>query len=168
MLRQGDGAYRRRGHGAGARDPAEAPPAVIDRGKYEASAYAYVTVSKYGDHIPLNRLSGMFKRSGVHLPKQTMWDMLVTVNELVAQPMLKQMRTEILASGVLHVDETPIPVCNEDGKGSRKGYIWAWRAPGGDGPDRSLVQFTLTRERHGPKRMLGEWSGTLIGDGYSG
>jgi len=147
---------------------AEAPAAVIDRGKYEGSVYAYVTVSKYCDHIPLNRLSGIFKRSGVHLPKQTMWDMLVTVDELVAQPVLKQMRSEVLESGVLHADETPVPVCNEDGKGSRKGYVWAWRAPGGDEPDRSLVQFTLTRERHGPKKMLGKWAGTLITDGYSG
>ena len=78
------------------------------------------------------------------------------------------MRTELLESEVIHADETPVPVCNEDGKGSRKGYVWDWRAPGGDGPDKSLIQFTLTRERHGPKGMLGKWSGTLITDGYSG
>ncbi len=148
---------------------ADAPAALIDRCKYEPSVYAHVTASKYCDHLPLHRLSGIFKRHGVHLPKQTMWDMLVKVDELVAQPMLKQMKGEVLESGVLHVDETPVPVRNEDGKGSRKGYIWAWRAPGGDDVDRSLVQFTLTRERHGPKRMLGKhWSGTLITDGYSG
>ena len=148
---------------------AEAPAALIDRCKYEPSVYAHVAASKYCDHIPLNRLSGIFKRHGVHLPKQTMWDMLVKVDELVAQPVLGQMREELLESEVLHADETPVPVVNENGKGSRKGYIWDWRAPGGDGADRSLVQFTLTRERHGPKKMLGsEWSGTLVTDGYSG
>jgi transposase len=148
---------------------AKAPAALIDRCKYEPSVYAHVAASKYCDHLPLNRLSGIFKRHGVHLPKQTMWDMLVKVDELVAQPVLRQMREELLESEILHADETPVPVTNEDGKGSRKGYIWDWRAPGGDGSDRSLVQFTLTRERHGPKRMLGsEWSGTLVTDGYSG
>ena len=147
---------------------AVAPAALIDRCKYEPSVYAHVTASKYCDHIPLHRLSGIFKRHGVHLPKQTMWDMLVKVDELVAQPVLRQMREELLQAEILHVDETPVPVTNEDGKGSRKGYVWDWRAPGGDEADRSLVQFTLTRERHGPKKMLGAWSGTLVTDGYSG
>ena len=147
---------------------AEAPAALIDRCKYEPSVYAHVAASKYCDHLPLNRLSGIFARHGAHLPKQTMWDMLVKVDELVAQPVLGQMRAELLQSEILHADETPVPVRNEDSKGSRKGYVWDWRAPGGDDDDKSLVQFTMTRERHGPKQMLGAWSGTLITDGYSG
>jgi len=147
---------------------AEAPPALIDRCKYEPSVYAHVATAKYCDHLPLHRLEGMFKRHGVHLPKQTMWDMLVKVDELVAQPVLAQMRAELLESEVLHADETPVSFRHEGGKGSSKGYVWDWRAPGGDDVDKSLVQFTLSREGQGPKRMLGKWSGTLITDGYSG
>jgi transposase len=147
---------------------AEAPAALIDRCKYEPSVYAHVATSKYGDHLPLHRLAGIHKRHGVHLPKQTMWDMLVKVDELVAQPILKQMRKELLVSEILHADETPMTYRLENGKGSKRGYIWDWRAPGGDSPDKTLVQFTLTRERYGPKQMLGTWAGTLISDGYSG
>ncbi len=147
---------------------AEAPQALIDRCKYEPSVYAHIATSKYCDHLPLHRLSGIFKRHGVHLPKQTMWDMLIRVDELVAQPVLRQMRVELLASEILHADETPVLVRNEGGKGSTKGYIWDWRAPGGDDVDKSLVQFTLSRNRHGPKGMLGKWSGTMITDGYPG
>ncbi len=147
---------------------ADAPAALIDRCKYEASVYAHVATAKYCDHMPLHRMAGIFKRHGVHLPKQTMWDMLVKVDELVAQPVLKQMRTELLESAILHADETPVMVRNEGGKGSSQGYVWDWRAPGGDDADKSLVQFTLSRNRHGPKQMLGKWSGTLITDGYSG
>ena len=147
---------------------AAAPEALIDRCKYEPSVYAHVTTAKYCDHVPLHRLAGIFKRHGVHLPKQTMWDMLVKVDELVAQPVLKQMRSELLESAILHADETPVMVKSESGKGSSQGYVWDWRAPGGDEADKTLVQFTLSRNRHGPKRMLGTWSGTLITDGYSG
>ncbi len=146
---------------------ADAPEALIDRGKYEPSVYAHVATAKYCDHLPLHRLSGIFKRHGVHLPKQTMWDMLVKVDELVAQPVLRQMREELLESEILHADETPVMVCHEDGKGSSRGYVWDWRAPGGDDVDKSLVQFTLSRDRFGPKQMLGGWSGTLITDGYA-
>lgn len=147
---------------------AQAPEALIDRCKYEPSVYAHVATSKYCDHLPLHRLSGIFKRHGVHLPKQTMWDMVVKVDELVAQPVLKQMRKELLESPILHADETPVRVRNEGGKGSTQGFVWDWRAPGGDEPDKTLVKFTLSRSRHGPKKMLGKWGGTLIIDGYTG
>jgi len=68
---------------------APAPDGVIDGAKYEASVYAHVATAKYADHLPLHRLAGIFKRHGVHLPKQTMWDMLVTADELLAQPILR-------------------------------------------------------------------------------
>jgi transposase len=94
------------------------PDGVIDDGKYEASVYAHIATAKYSDHLPLNRLEGIFKRHGFHLAKQSMWYMLVRVDELVAQPVLKQMRTELLAEPVLHADETPVTMRLEDGKGS--------------------------------------------------
>ena len=147
----------------------EAPAPLLDRCKYEPSAYAYVATSKYCDHLPLNRIEGILKRQGVHLPKQTMWDMLVKVDELVAQPVLEQMRSELLESDVLHSDETPVTVRLDDQKGSRKGYIWDWRAPARDEqPAKVLVDFTITRERDGPRRFLADWVGTLIVDAYSG
>ena len=87
---------------------AKAPEPLVRRCKFEPSAYAHVTVSKYQDHLPLHRLQGIFKRQGMQLSKQTMWDMLVTVAELVAEPILEQCRKELLESGVLLSDETPV------------------------------------------------------------
>ncbi|MCB9915612.1 MAG: transposase [Planctomycetes bacterium] len=106
---------------------ADLPDAVIDGGKYEASVYAYIATAKYADHLPLHRLEGIFKRNGVHLPKQSMWDMLVRVDELVAQPVLAQQRRELLEEPVLHADETPVTMRLEDSKGTKKGYAWGWR-----------------------------------------
>lgn len=74
------------GHGV---KTASAPEGVIDGAKYEASVYAHVVTAKYADHLPLHRLEGIFKRHGVELAKQTMWDMLVAVDELLAQPVLR-------------------------------------------------------------------------------
>lgn len=153
------------GHGI---KTAEAPPALIARGKFEPSVYAYLATAKYFDHLPLHRLSGIFKRYGVSLPKQTMWDMLVKVDELVAQPVVAQMRKEILESAILHADETPVTVRVEDQKGSRKGYIWEWRTPRNGEPEKILTEFQLSRGQQGPSRFLGDWQGVLIADGYSG
>ena len=143
---------------------AEAPPALIERCKYEPSVYAHLVTAKYCDHLPLHRLSGIFKRYGVHLPKQTMWDMLCRVDELVAQPVLKQMREEILQHLHLHADETPVVLRNEDEKGTRQSFAWLYRTL----DDKVIVDFRLSRGRDGPKSFLGKYGGTMIMDGYSG
>jgi transposase len=154
------------GHGV---KTAGLPDGVIDGGKYEASVYAHVATSKYADHLPLHRLEGIFKRHGVHLPKQSMWDMLVRVDEIVAQPVLKQMRSELLEEAVLHADETPVTMRLEDGKGTKTGYAWGWRNLQRAGePSRALVEFRTSRGRDGPVSFLADWSGTLIADGYTG
>ncbi len=148
---------------------ARLPDGVIDGGKYEASVYAHIATAKYADHLPLHRLEGIFKRYDVRLSKQSMWDMLVRVDELVAQPVLHQMRAELLAEPVLHADETPITMRLEDGKGTKTGFAWRWRnlhRPGE--PSKAIVEFRTSRGRDGPRRFLGAWKGTLIIDGYQG
>ncbi len=147
---------------------ASAPEGLVAGTKYEASVYASVVTSKYADHMPLNRLEGIFKRSGLHLPRQTMWDMLLRVDELVAQPILAQMHTELLREPVLHADETPVTTRLEDGKGTKTGYVWCWRSLEEPGPTKVLVDFRVSRGRDGPLDFLGSWSGTLILDGYAG
>jgi len=139
------------------------PGSLVDKGKYEPSVYAHLAVAKYGDHMPLHRLSGIYKRYGLKLPKSTMWELLARLDEIVAQPILTQMRTELLAGSHVQADETPVTVRPEEGKGSRNGYIWTyrWRR-------RVLFDFTMSRARDGPRRFLGDWRGTLQIDGYSG
>ncbi len=154
------------GHGV---KTAALPDGVIDGGKYEASVYAHIATAKYNDHLPLHRLQSIFKRYGEPIAKQSMWDMLVRVDELVAQPVLAQMRQELLAEDVLHADETPVTMRLEDGKGTKTGYAWGWRNLRRQGaPSRSLIEFRTGRGRDGPQLFLGDWSGTLIVDGYVG
>ena len=147
---------------------AELPDGVIDGGKYDATVHAHVAVAKYQDHLPLNRMENIFKRDGVRLSRQTMWDMLVRVDELVAQPVLKQMRAELLAEEVLHADETSVTLRLEDGKGSKNSWVFGWRSLRDIEQPKALVDFRLGRNRAGPSDFLGDWSGTAILDGYSG
>lgn len=144
---------------------ARAPEPVVGRAKYEASAYAYVVVTKYQDHCPLHRMQGIFKRQGAQLSKQTMWDMLVTVDELVAQPVLEEMRRELLKSEVLQADESPVRMRLEDQKGSRETTVWVWRSVREESPRKVLVRFELGKSRDSPKQMLGDWRGILVSDG---
>lgn len=144
---------------------AKAPEPVVRRAKYEASAYAHVVVSKCQDHLPLHRMQGIFKRQGAQLSKQTMWDMQLTVDELVAQPVLDEMARQLRESGVLQTDESPVRMRLEDGKGSRESTVWVWRTPREQSPRKVLVRFELGKSRDGPKKMLGDWKGVLVSDG---
>ena len=147
---------------------ASAPAGVVDKGKYEASVYAHLVTSKYADHLPLHRLEGIFKRHGLTLPKQTMWGMLRTVSEVLARPILAQMRLELLQEAVLHADETPITMRLEGAKGTRTSYAWGWRNLRGAEPSKVVIDFRPSRGRDGPKAFLGKWKGTMIADGYPG
>ena len=148
--------------GHGVRTP-PLPGSLVDKGKYEPSVHAHLAVAKYGDHLPLHRLQGIFKRHGFQLPKSTMWELLQRVDEIVAQPILAQMRRELLAGRHLWADETPVTVQLEDGHGTRQGYIWVYGHRG-----KAVFDFTMTRQRDGPIRFLGDWSGTFQSDGYTG
>lgn len=145
------------------------PDGVVEGCKYDASVHAQVVVAKYSDHLPLNRLEGIFKRHGIKLPRQTMWDMLVRVDELVAQPILAQMRKELLEEPILHADETPVVLRVEGQKQSKKGWVWGWRnePPGQPSrPPKVLIEFHQGRGGEVPTGFLGDWSGTLISDGF--
>ena len=95
------------GHGV---KTAPLPPTLIEKAKYEPSVYAHLATAKYADHQPLHRLEGVYRRHGFDLPKQTMWEMLRRLDEIVAKPILAQMRSEVLEYRILQVDETPVTV----------------------------------------------------------
>jgi len=149
---------------------ADLPAGVVEGSKYDASVHAHVAVAKYNDHVPLNRLQGIFKRQGIKLPRQTMWDMLVRIDAIIAQPVLKQMRKELLEEPILHADETSVVLRIEDQKGSKKGWVWGWRNEPLDrkrDPSKVLIEFHLGRGGEVPEAFLGKWSEILIVDGYS-
>ena len=144
------------------------PAGVVDKAKYEPSVYAHIVTAKYGDHLPLHRLQGIFRRFGAHLPKQSMWDMLARFDEIAAKPILAEMRRQLLEEEVLQADETPIKVQLEDQRGTRRGTLWVWRSPRGSPNEMTVADFKDDRSAKGPDEFLGDWTGTLLTDGYDG
>ena len=144
------------------------PPGVIDKAKYEPSVYAHVATAKYLDSVPLNRLEGIFRRYGVSLSKQTMWDMLVRIDEIVAQPILKEMKRQLLEESVLQTDETTIKVKREGQRGTYRGVLWVWRNVRGSPYEKVIADFQCDRSARGPDAFLGTWSGELVTDGFDG
>lgn len=143
------------------------PDAPIDKGLPGPGLLAHVAVSKYADHLPLNRQEKIFRRHGVTLHRSTLCDWMRSVADLV-RPLVDVLRTEILKSRLIQTDDTPVDVLDRDlGKKSTKtGRLWVYR---GDAEHPFVVfDYTPNRNRAGPRTWLGDYQGFLQCDAYAG
>ncbi|MCE5340156.1 MAG: IS66 family transposase [Planctomycetaceae bacterium] len=142
----------------------ELPPMVVDKGLACEGLLAHIITSKYCDHAPLNRLEGIFKRSGVDINVSTMCDWVGKCSDLL-EPLVKRMHQKILESPKINSDDTSIPVKNPNRKGSTyNGYLWVYI----DNKKNVVFDFTPTRSREGPIKFLGKYCGKLQADAYNG
>ena len=88
---------------------APAPSRPIDRGFAGPGLLAHVPVSKYADHQPLYRQSGIYAREGVDLDRSTLAGWAGTWSDLLA-PLVDAVRNHVLSASKLHADDTPLPV----------------------------------------------------------
>src|SRR5690606_1625772 len=82
------------------------------------------------------------------------------------EPLVKQMKRQLLQSGYVQADETPIR-CNDPDLRDAKtptGWLWALSRPGGD----VIFERRLSRRHEEAERLLGEYCGVLHSDGYEG
>lgn len=88
---------------------AAAPSRPIARSISGPALLAHVLVSKYCDHQPLYRQSGIYARDGVQIERSTMagW---VGQSEKLLDPLVAALGSYVLAGSNLHADDTPVAV----------------------------------------------------------
>jgi transposase len=143
-----------------------APPAAkpIEGGVPGPGLLAHVLVSKYKDHLPLNRLSGIYKRSGVKLNSSTLGDWVAAGTDSL-EPIAKAIRREALEAHLLQSDDTGIKVLDADHpNGIKRGHLWVYLG------DRKWGGFVYTPDWKGewPQSFLADRKGWLQVDGYGG
>jgi transposase len=140
------------------------PAAPIEKGLPGPGLLAHVTVSKYGDHLPLNRMESIFQRHGVELSRKTMCDWMAACAELVS-PVWERMKEIVLTSKAVQTDDTPVPVRDRNLTRTRTGRIWTYV---GDRNGPYIVyDYTGNRSREGPEEFLRGYSGFLQADAYA-
>jgi len=142
---------------------ADLPARPIEKGRPGPGLLAHVLTSKYGDHLPLHRQEGIWKRHGVDIKRSTMCDWVRDCADLLS-PIVRYMQTVILRSKKIHTDDTPVPVQDGSRRQTRKGYLWAYI-----GANKNVVfEYTPTHSRDGPVAFLGDYSGYVHADAYKG
>ena len=143
---------------------ASLPTMPIPNGNVGAGLLAYLLISKYVDHLPFYRQVQMFKREGLKLAESTISGWFKAACKLL-EPLYYELRKEVLSSGYIMADETPIPVQGSNKPGAtHTGYLWVYRSP-----EKGMVLFDYQQSRgaQGPEDMLDGFSGALQTDGYA-
>lgn len=143
---------------------AQKPASPIEKGLPGPGLLAHVAVSKYGDHLPLNRMESIFERYGVQLSRKTMCDWMAACAELVS-PVWERMKEIVLTSKAVQTDDTPVPVLDRELTRTRTGRIWTYV---GDRNGPYIVyHYTGNRSREGPEEFLRGYHGLLQADAYA-
>src|SRR5512135_2742659 len=144
---------------------ADKPPQPIDKGLPGPGLLAQTITSKYGDHLPLYRLEDIFARHGVELSRATLCGWMASCAELLT-PLFDEMVKRVLLSGVIHTDDTPVPVWDPTLPQTRTGRFWVYI---GDVRNPYVVyDYTPRRTRDGPEKFLKGFRGYLQADAFSG
>jgi transposase len=122
---------------------------------------AHLIVSKYADHLPLHRLEGIVRRSGVELSRSTLCDWMAQAATLLG-PLVALMRTRLLSSRVVHGDDTPVPFRREGHDRTLTGHLWVYI--GDRDHPHVLFDFTTHYRRDGPEQFLEGYAGYLQAD----
>lgn len=144
------------------------PVQPIDKGLPGPGLLAHVLTSKYCDHLPLNRLEGIFERHGVELSRSTLCDWVAAATRRL-EPLVAVMKSEVLASRKIHTDDTTVPVLDQGKKNRGKtktGRLWVY--VGDDDHEHIVFDYTPDRTRDGPLCFLEGYQGYLQADAYPG
>jgi transposase len=150
---------------------APAPSRPIERGLAGPGLLAHVLVSKFGDHLPLYRQSGIYERQGVEIERSTLAGWVGAASELVT-PLLDALQKHVLGGTKLHADDTPIPVLAPGNGKTKTGRLWTYvrdDRPGGE-DTAPAVWFAYSEDRKGehPRQHLKNFKGALQADAYAG
>jgi transposase len=149
--------------GSGTVVMAPLPALPIEKGRPGPGVLAHIITSKYCDHLPLYRLEQIFERHGLQVHRSTQCDWIRDSAHLL-EPIVLEAKRQILASDVIHTDDTYIPVQDKARTQVRKGYLWPYI----DKVNNVYFHYTTERNREGPADILSGYTGRIQADGFNG
>ncbi|GHT84149.1 IS66 family transposase [Bacteroidia bacterium] len=139
------------------------PILPIARSYADATLLAELMINKYVNHLPYYRQIQMFKQSGVSIPPSTINDWFKGTADLL-RPMYYRLKETVLATDYLQVDETTLPIIDNEKHKAIKGYLWMIRA---------VMENTVffhydngSRAQTVAIELLKDYQGALQTDGY--
>jgi transposase len=140
-------------------ETAPMPKRLVPGGRYSLAFAISVAISKYADHLPLERQVKIMKREGLIVDSQTLYDQIEALAR-VLWPAYDRLGAELLDEPVVFADETPWPLL---GKGAESARWHAWTIACAKG---AYYEIHDTRGLEAGKSLLAGFKGTAVTDGY--
>lgn len=128
-----------------------------------AGLLAELVINKYVNHLPFHRQIQMMTRLGVTIPASTINDWFMETADLL-RPLYYKLKESVLATDYIQVDETTIPIIDNEKHKTVKSYLWLVR---------SVMENTLffhydkgSRAQKVAIELLRDFQGALQTDGY--
>jgi len=139
-----------------------APAGVIERSHADVSFLAGLVIDKLAYHLPLYRQHQRLDHAGITVSRPWLTQLVHKTAGLL-EPIYDAQLDSIRASPVIAMDETPIKASRKSRGKMKTTYYWPVYG------DRDEVAFAWFSSRASPnvKALLGDYSGTLLSDGYS-
>jgi transposase len=137
------------------------PADVLPRSRVHVSIVAHIAAAHFCEHTPYYRLEKHLARIGVDLPRVCQVSLMAQLDERM-QPLVAAIRAQVWASGYIHLDATPIDLCDPGRPGAaRESTLWAYRATAGP----VWFDFPLNKSPKRPAQLLENYRGLLQTDG---
>lgn len=143
------------------------PEQPLPKSNASANLLAHVLVSKYQDHLPLNRQERIFARHGVERARSTLCDWVLGSAELL-QVLIKPLTAHVLAAPKIHVDDTVVPLLDPARSRTIQARAWVYVAEGPQHPAGALFAFTENRKGEHVQRFLHDYRGYVQADAFGG
>ena len=143
---------------------AEIPPVAIDKCIAGASVLTDIIMDKFMYHLPFYRVIQKYKENGVILNDSTINGWFAATCERL-KPLYDKLKAEILSSDYIQVDESTIPVIDNEKHRAVKGYMWCVR----DALHGSVC-FSYdfgSRSKSTAQKLLLGYHGNIQTDGYN-
>ncbi|MFN2186126.1 MAG: IS66 family transposase, partial [Anaerolineae bacterium] len=138
-----------------------APANVLEKSAVDVSFLAGMLIDKFCYHLPLYRQHQRLRQAGIQLSRSSLTTWASRAIDLL-KPIVDAQHRHLLQSRVLAMDETPIKAGLKKKGKMRQAYFWPMYGE----DDEMVFCYAPSREHHHVERILGEYTGTLLSDGY--
>lgn len=142
---------------------ADLPAAPLHKCMASESVLADILVQKFVYHLPFYRVIQKYREMGVSVSDSTLGGWYAAVCEKL-KPIYDRLKVDILSAPYIQVDESTVPVIDNEKSKTRKGYMWCVRDASGAG-----VFFHYDMGSRGTQvamSLLKDYQGAIQSDGY--
>jgi transposase len=141
---------------------APGPSRVIEKGLLGVGFLAHVVAERFAHHMPYHRLEKKYEAEGLSLSRSVLCASAARCADLL-EPVRRRMLQDVLAAPIVGTDDTNVIIQEGSSGGSRRGHLWLYR----DLEGTNVFDFTESRSRDGPARILKDFRGYLQADAAS-